>query len=95
MACYLLTIWGADERLRSTLFPILGYSIGNLVSVADILGTMRLISEYRTLGRPFSGLAVNHFIEGRTKCVVHCGFQLNHRGSSFPLFLRVQAGYSS
>lgn len=82
-------------QFRSKNIPLLGCGSENLVWVADILGTLRLIGEHRALGRPFSGLAVNHFIEGRTKCVVHCGFQLNHRGSSFLLFLREQAGHSS
>lgn len=82
-------------QFRLTHISLLGSSTGIILRVAGVLGTLRLIEEHHTLGWPFSGFAVNHFIEGRTKCVVHCGFQLNHRGSSFPLFLRVQAGYSS
>ena len=82
-------------QFRSKNIPLLGYAIGNLLRFADMLGTLRLIGEHQTLGRPFSGLAVNHFIKRRTKCVVHCSSQLNHRGSSFPLFLREQEGYSS
>ena len=77
-------MWVMDVTLRSMLIPLLGCGIGNLLRVADILGTLRLIGESNTLGWPFSGLTINHFIEGRTKCIVHYGFQLDHRDSSFP-----------
>lgn len=82
-------------QFRLTHISLLGSSTGIILRVAGVLGTLRLIGEHQTLGRPFSGLAINHFIKGRTKCVVHCSSQLNHRGSSFPLFLREQEGYSS
>ena len=95
MACYLLTMWIANVHLRSTIIPLVGCGVGNLVRVADILGSLRLIGEHQALGWPFSGLTVNHFSDGRTKYIVHCGFQLNHSSSSFLRFLREQAEYSS